>query len=73
LDYYWLPEDKWNKAIGQFRLQVAETLSVFNMYGMGEYIPGAVDEISDLAITLTQKVRGKDKPYQKEKKNPRLK
>ena len=41
------------------------------MYGMGDFVGGAVDEIVELFIDGTQKVRGKDKPYSKVIRIPR--
>ena len=70
-DYMWLSDDDWNKLVGQFRTSVGETLSIFNMYGMGEFVGGAVEEIVELFVDGTQKVRGKDKPYSKIKRIPR--
>lgn len=67
----WLEEEDWNKLVGQFRLHVGETLSCFDGYGMGVFIPGAVEEIVELMIDATQKARGADKPYNKTKRIPR--
>lgn len=72
MEYRWIPDEEWEKIVGQFRMHVAETLSIFNMYGQGDYIKGAVEEIVELFIDGTQKVRGKDKPYSKMKRIPRL-
>ncbi len=71
-EYRWLDEDSWNKLVGQFKLHVAETLGCFNLYGMGDLIPGAVEEIVELFIDGTQKVRGMDKPYSKIIRIPRV-
>ena len=71
-DYRWLDDDEWDKLVGQFKLHVAETLGCFNLYGMGDLIPGAVSEIEELFIDGTQKVRGMDKPYSKVNRIPRL-
>ena len=70
-EYMWLSDDDWNKLVGQFRMQVGETLSIFNMYGMGDWVGGAVEEIVELFVDGTQKVRGMDKPYSKIKRIPR--
>ena len=71
-DYRWLEDEEWNKLVGQFRTHVGETLGCFNMYGMGEFIGGAIEEIVDLFVDGTQKVRGMDKPYSKVNRIPRL-
>ena len=70
-EYHWVEDEDWNKVVGQFRLRVTNTLSVFAVYGMNEYIPGAVEEIVDLAVIMSQKARGKDKPYLIKQRNPR--
>ena len=68
---HWLSDEDWNKLVLHFKLQVGETLSVFDMYGMGEFISGAVAEITELMVDATQKARGIDKPYNKTKRIPR--
>ena len=70
-EYMWLSDEDWNKLVGQFKMHVAETLGCFNMYGMGDFVGGAVDEIVELFIDGTQKVRGKDKTYSKIIRIPR--
>ena len=57
-----LSDDDYAKAIGQFRLQVGVVLSVFDLYGMGAYIPLVVTEITKLAEDFGLRVRGVDKP-----------
>ena len=68
-DIYWLSDEDYAKAIGQWRLQVGEILSVFNMYGMGEDIKGAMGELEEVTIDLTRRIRGeKDHPIKLEKR-----
>jgi len=55
---YWLDEQSFAKAIGQWRLQAGEILSVFNMYGMGAYIGGAIAELEEITIDFSKRVRG---------------
>ena len=63
LGYIVLDDESYIKAVGQFRLAVGAVLSVFNMYGMGESIPQAQNEIVRLAEDFGQRVRGDlDKP-----------
>jgi len=63
LGYIVLDDESYIKAVGQFRLAVGAVLSVFNMYGMGEFIPQAQNEIVRLAEDFGQRVRGDlDKP-----------
>ena len=73
MNIHWLPDDKYKKAEGQLRLQVGEILSVFNMYGMGAFLGGAIEEIVEVAIDFSKRVRGEDnQPIRvKNKRNPR--
>lgn len=71
-DIYWLPEDSYKKAIGQYRLQLGEILSVFNLHGLGTLIPGAMEEIVEITEDYGKRVRGVDKPIKlKKRSNPR--
>ena len=60
--YIVLDEESYAKAVGLFRMAVGGVLSVFNMYGMGEHIGPAQEEIVKLAEDFGQVVRGVDKP-----------
>lgn len=60
--YIVLDEADYKKAIGQLRLAVGAILSVFNMYGMQEFIPQAQEEIVKVAEDFGLRVRGIDKP-----------
>ena len=72
MEYRWVEQDEWDKLVSQFRIHVGETLwGCFDQYGLGVFIEGAVEEIVELFIDGTQKVRGKDKPYSKIKRIPR--
>ena len=70
-DYRWVEQDEYDKIIGQARLGVGETLSCFDCYGMGVFLPGAVEEIMGEIEVALQKIRGKWKPYSKIKRIPR--
>ena len=59
---FWLPEEDYKKAIGQFRMQIAGALNPLRMYGQGEYVDMAVEEIILLAEDFGLRVRGIDKP-----------
>jgi len=64
--------EEYNKAKGQLRLQLNDVLNIFAMYGMQDYIPGAIDEIIELAEAFGKRVRGKDIPIKlKTKRNHR--
>ena len=56
-----LPQEKYDKAVGILRLQLNGVMKAFNMYGMGEMIPAAIDEIVKLAEDFGLAVRGVDK------------
>ena len=60
--YVVLTDADYAKAVGLFRMAVGGVLSVFNMYGMGDYIGAAQEEIVKLAEDFGQVVRGVDKP-----------
>ena len=50
------------KALGQFKLQVTNSLSPFNGYGLNIYIPEVVNEIVHLALQLHERLSGRDIP-----------
>jgi len=65
-----LPDGDYQKAIGQLKLQVSgvfdflkvdDSIPVRYVYGMGEFIPGAITEIVKLAEDFSLRVRGQDK------------
>lgn len=57
-----LSDEEYTKAIGQFRIAVGAVLGVFDRYGQGVYILGALTEIVRLAEDFGLRVRGVDKP-----------
>lgn len=62
---HWLPEEEYKKAVGQLRLQINGILGqTFNMYGLGDAIPGATSAIVKLAEDFGLRVRGEDHPIQ---------
>lgn len=63
-DIHWLEQRDFDKAVGQLRLQLNGVLEPFQLYGQGDYIPGAISGIVDLAIDFSLRVRGVDKPIQ---------
>jgi hypothetical protein len=61
-DIHWLPEDEYKKAIFHFRSQINDLLMEnFNMYGLGDNIPGAVESIVNGAVDFSLVCRGLDK------------
>lgn len=68
---YWLPQDDYDKAVGQLRLQLSgvfdflkvdDKLPVRYQYGMQVFIPSAIEEIVQLAEDFGLRVRGIPKP-----------
>lgn len=51
------------KAIGSFKLRIANVLKPFNMYGLGSEIPRAIEEIVQSALVLHERLNGNDVPY----------
>lgn len=72
-DIYWLDEQSFQKAKGQLRLQVGEILSVFNIYGLDTLVPGAIEEILEVADDYSKRLRGEaDQPIRiKKRRNAR--
>ena len=70
---HWLPDDKYKKAEGQLRGALRDIMSCFNELGHHLYIPGAIEEIVEVAIDFSKRVRGEDdQPIRvKNKRNPR--
>ena len=70
---HWLDDESWNKAIGQWRLQAGEILNVFDLYGQGALIPGALGELEEITIDFSKRVRGdRNQPIRvKNRRNPR--
>lgn len=59
---HFLSEEEYAKAIGQFRLQLNGVFSPFRLYGLQDYIPGAIEEVVRLTEDFGLRVRGVDKP-----------
>ena len=61
----------YDKAIGQFRLQLNGIMNCFRCYGLNADVDGATEEIVTLAVLLSMRLRGKDKPIMV-RKEPRI-
>ena len=63
-----IPQEQYDKALGQFRLQLDGVLNCFRCYGMDDDVDGrdgkggAKAEIVQLAEQFAMRVRGKDVP-----------
>ena len=55
-----ISDDDYKKAIFQARGQMNDILQLFNMYGMGEFIPQALEEVMIVMEQFGMRVRGKD-------------
>ena len=60
MTYEKIPEEAYRKAVGQLRLALNDVFSCFNMYGQGDLIKGAVEEVIELAEKFGKRVRKKD-------------
>lgn len=62
MTYSRIDEEHYQKAIGQFRLQLNGIMSCFRCYGLGNDVNEASEEIVRLAENFGMLVRGKDAP-----------
>ena len=56
-------ERDWDKCVGQFRLALNGIMNPLRLYGQGQYVGTASEEIVSLAIQLHLKLSGLDVPY----------
>ena len=69
----WLDSESYKKAEGQLRLALNDVMSVFRMYGLDMYVPGAIEEIVQLSVDFSLRLRGVDKVIRiSKRKNARL-
>ncbi len=61
-DIVWMDEEAYQKAEGQLRLGLNGVFQPFNCYSLHIFIPGAIDEVIQLAIDFSLRLRGVDKP-----------
>ena len=57
-----IPQEAYDKALGQFRLQLNGIMNCFRCHGMQEDVDGAMVEITRLAEQFSMRTRGKDIP-----------
>lgn len=59
-----LSEDQKAKAVWRFKNELDGVLEIYNCYGMGAYEikRGVKEEITELALQLSKRFRGKDVP-----------
>ena len=58
---HWLPQDVYDKLVGQYRLQLNGIFSPFRSYGMDVLIPQSIEEVVKLTEAFGLRVRGIDK------------
>lgn len=54
----WLPDKEYREAVRELTSSVGTTLAVFDIYGMGNYIPEATHAIVKAAEDFGLKLRG---------------
>jgi len=57
-----IPEEQYQKALGQFSMQLNGIMNCFRCYGLEQDVDGAIPEIVKLAEQFAMRVRGKDIP-----------
>ena len=57
-----IPQEQYDKAFGQFRLQLGGIMNCFRCYGLDQDVDGAMIEIVKLAELFAMRIRGKDVP-----------
>ena len=57
-----IPQEQYDKALGQFRLQLGSIMNCFRCYGLDQDVDGASDEIVKLAEQFGMRIRGKNIP-----------
>lgn len=65
-----IPQESYDKALGQFRQQLIGIMNCFRCYGLDQDVEGACEEIIKLAELFSMRVRGKDVPI-KVRETPR--
>lgn len=58
----YLPNEDYDKAVGQLRLQLNGVFADFHKYGLDIYVPGAIDKCVSLAEDFSLRTRGLDHP-----------
>lgn len=61
-NYPKIPQDQYDKALGQFKLQLGAIMNCFRVYGLDHDVDMASVEITKLTELFAMRVRGKDIP-----------
>ena len=67
-----IPQEQYEKALSQFRLQLNGIMNCFRCYGLDNDVEGACEEIIKLAEQFSMRTRGKNVPI-KVRETPRRK
>ena len=59
---YWLEQEKYEKVMGQARLQLNGIFEPLRMYGQGVYADSAIEEVMHIIEQVGKALRGKDAP-----------
>ena len=70
-DIPWLENEDYRRAEGHLRLALNDVFKPFNELGHHIFIPGAIDEVIQLAIDFSLVTRGIDKPIRVTRKKNR--
>ena len=68
-----MDDDKEQKAVTQFKIGMIGVLSPFDMYGLGIFIPGAIEEATELMLQTRKRLNGIDEPISLELAKRKLK
>ena len=61
-EIHWLPEEEYERAVGQVRLQLNEIMRPLMLYGQAPYVYQAINEIIKITEDFGLRVRGIDHP-----------
>ena len=61
-NYPKIPQEQYDKALGQFRLQLGAIMNCFKVYGLDHDVDMASVEITKLTELFAMRIRGKDTP-----------
>lgn len=56
-------DETFDKAVGQFKLNINTVLNPLRLYGQGAYVDTATEEIVSLALQLHNKLSGVEEPF----------
>ena len=59
---YWLEQEKYDKVMGQARLQLNGIFEPLRMYGQNVYVDLAIEEVMHIIVQVSKAIRGKDSP-----------